>query len=47
VDFDGARALSALETQAPDYEPDEAFIRQYCGENIIAMEKTVEWLKNG
>lgn len=46
VDFDGARALSALETKAPDYEPDEAFIRQYCGANLEAMEKTVEWLKS-
>lgn len=45
VDFDGARALSALETMAPDYEPDEAFIRKYCGDNLEAMEKTVEWLK--
>lgn len=47
VDFDGARALSALETMASDYEPDEDFIRQYCGENITAMELTVDWLKNG
>jgi aspartate aminotransferase len=47
VDFDGSRALSAVETKAPDYEPDEEFIRQYCGSNIEAMEKTVEWLKNG
>lgn len=46
VDFDGARALSALETMPADYEPDEEFIRQYCGENIKAMEKTVEWLNN-
>ncbi|PLX69872.1 MAG: aspartate aminotransferase [Denitrovibrio sp.] len=46
VDFDGAKALSALETKPKDYEPDEEFIRQYCGNNIEAMEKTVEWLKS-
>lgn len=46
VDFDGARALSALETMPKDYEPDEAFIRKYCGDNLEAMEKTVEWLKS-
>lgn len=39
VDFDGSRALSALETMPADYEPDEEFIRQYCGNNIEAMEK--------
>jgi len=45
VDFDGSRALSAIETKPTDYAPDEEFIRQYCGNNIDALEKTVEWLQ--
>jgi aspartate aminotransferase len=46
VDFDGSRALSALNAKPTDWNPDDEFIRQYCGENIEAIRKVVEWLKS-
>lgn len=42
VDFDGARALSAARMLG---EPDEAFLRQYCGRVVTAVERLCDWLE--
>ena len=45
VDFDGARALAALEVLGPATAVDEPFLRQHCGAVIEAMELLVDWLR--
>ncbi|MGE4317911.1 MAG: pyridoxal phosphate-dependent aminotransferase [Deferribacterales bacterium] len=45
VDFDGARALAAVESMPKDYMPDEKFLKTYCLNNVEAIEKMTEWLK--
>ena len=45
VDFDGARALAAVE-QIPPHEPlSEDFLKQYCGHTIEAAHRIGEWLE--
>lgn len=45
VDFDGARALAAVE-QKPGGEPvDEKFLREYCGKVLTAIDVLIDWLQ--
>jgi aspartate aminotransferase len=44
VDFDGARALAAVEQLPAGEEVDEAFLREYCGKVLTAIDQLVEWL---
>jgi aspartate aminotransferase len=41
VDFDGAAAIGALPQTG---DPDEAFLRQYCGNVVEAAERLCEWV---
>lgn len=44
VDFDGARAMQASEQIAPYKDIDISFIKDYCNNNIIAIDRICEWL---
>jgi aspartate aminotransferase len=44
VDFDGAKAMAALEVMPPDAPVTEEFLRAHCGRMIRAMELMGEWL---
>ena len=44
VDFDGAKAMQASEQVPPYKNIDISFIREYCGNNIEAIERVCEWL---
>jgi aspartate aminotransferase len=47
VDFDGARALVAAESEPQDAELDEAFLEQYCVNVVRAGERLAEWVVAG
>ncbi|HEX4998896.1 MAG TPA: pyridoxal phosphate-dependent aminotransferase [Terriglobia bacterium] len=47
VDFDGARAMAALETMPPDWPVDEAFLSTYCGAMTRAIDLICTWLEKG
>ncbi len=44
VDFDGSRALAAVEQMASDRELGEDFILNYCERVAVAITKTCDWL---
>ncbi len=44
VDFDGARALAALEVLGPEATVDEPFLRTHCGQVLEAHERLAGWL---
>jgi aspartate aminotransferase len=44
VDFDGARALAALEAESHSGPPDETFLRTYSGQILEAVDRVVGWL---
>jgi len=44
VDFDGARALVALEHAGGDGAPDEAWLRAYCGNVLTAIDRLCDWV---
>ena len=44
VDFDGARAMAALEMQPMDSAVDETFLREYCDRTVRAVERMVAWV---
>ncbi len=46
VDFDGAKALSGSIQIEPHKELDEEFLRQYCPNVVIAIEKICDWIKS-
>lgn len=43
VDFDGAKAMAALETQARDAPVTEEFLRNHCGHTLRAVELMGDW----
>ncbi|HSF20180.1 MAG TPA: aminotransferase class I/II-fold pyridoxal phosphate-dependent enzyme [Vicinamibacteria bacterium] len=43
VDFDGARALQALESLEPTEEPNEWFLREHCSNVTTAFDRLCEW----
>ena len=45
VDFDGARALAAVEQLSNDNNIDEIFLREYCGKVLMAIDLMIDWLK--
>ncbi len=45
VDFDGARALAAIEQLPRGTVPNEQFLREYAPNVVIAVERILEWLK--
>lgn len=47
VDFDGARALAAVETMPANAPVDEEFLRTYCGQVLTAVDRMAEWLEAG
>lgn len=44
VDFDGARALAALEVLGADASVDEGFLRTHCAAVVEAHERLADWL---
>jgi aspartate aminotransferase len=44
VDFDGAQALAAAEARGSDGRIDEAFLGQYCGHTLEAVDRLCKWL---
>ena len=46
VDFDGGRAIAALDAQGDTVEPDEAFLTEYCSSVYQAIEAFGEWLED-
>jgi aspartate aminotransferase len=44
VDFDGARALTAAQQNAPDRQLERSFVETYCHSCIEGVEKLCEWL---
>lgn len=47
VDFDGARALAALEVLPRDEPVREEFLRVHCERTMVAVEAFCEWLRQG
>jgi aspartate aminotransferase len=45
VDFDGRAALEAAMNISTEQPLDEAFLRQYCGNCVTAVDRMVDWLK--
>lgn len=45
VDFDGARALAAIEQRPGGECVDEKFLREYCGRVLKAIDLMIAWLK--
>lgn len=45
VDFDGARALAAVEQLSGDQSLDESFLRIYCERILTAIDKLCDWIK--
>lgn len=43
VNFDGARALSAVEQMPPEMPVGEAFLKMYCSETLEAIERISAW----
>jgi aspartate aminotransferase len=46
VDFDGAKALSRLQTLPPQEEPDESFLLTHCQNVTTAILRLVEWVRS-
>ncbi|MBI2565698.1 MAG: aminotransferase class I/II-fold pyridoxal phosphate-dependent enzyme [Candidatus Schekmanbacteria bacterium] len=44
VDFDGARAMAALERKPPDYEIEPSFLADCCGDVLEATDRICGWL---
>ena len=44
VNFDGSRALEAVEQLPPDTILDDGFLRTYCGGALEAIERLCDWL---
>ena len=44
VEFDGARALAAAEQMPANRPLDEAFLRDYCGNTLTAIDRLCAWL---
>jgi aspartate aminotransferase len=44
VDFDGAKAMAAVNSLSPDAPVDLEFLTNYCGPVIDGIDRTVEWL---
>ncbi len=44
VDFDGSRALAAVEQLGFDDEVDEKFLRNYCEKVLVAIERICDWV---
>ena len=44
VNFDGGRALAAVEALPVDADLDESFLQTYCGEALEAVERLCAWL---
>ena len=47
VDFDGARALAAVETVETNGSLPEAFLRTFCGKILTAIDRIGEWVQRG
>jgi aspartate aminotransferase len=47
VEFDGAAALNGLDRLAPDSDPDDAFLRQYCGKVVDGIDRLCAFLRPG
>ncbi|MDA1095380.1 MAG: pyridoxal phosphate-dependent aminotransferase [Acidobacteria bacterium] len=47
VDFDGAKALAAVEAMPADRELGEAFLNVHCLRILEAMDRTCKWLESG
>ena len=45
VDFNGARALAALESSTTNGSLPEAFLRNYCGKILTAIDRLGEWVQ--
>jgi aspartate aminotransferase len=45
VDFDGARALAAVEQFSADQPVDEAYLRVYCERVLTAIDKLCDWIE--
>lgn len=46
VDFDGARALAAAETQPPDEPIGDDFLADQCAPTLEAVDRVARWLRN-
>lgn len=47
VDFDGAKAMAALEARAADYEIDAHFLEVHCHAVLQGIDRMCEWLRTG
>lgn len=47
VDFDGARALAAVENLPKDKPLDDTFLSTYCGDVLRATELLCDWVRDG
>lgn len=45
VDFDGARAMAALEAAGPTREVDAEFLEHYCGRTLEAVARLAKWME--
>ncbi|MBW2523778.1 MAG: aminotransferase class I/II-fold pyridoxal phosphate-dependent enzyme [Deltaproteobacteria bacterium] len=45
VDFDGARALEAIDQLPRDAQVDEAFLREHCGPTVTGVQRICEWVE--
>jgi aspartate aminotransferase len=45
VDFDGPKALAAAETLPQDAEIDDGFLKTYCGNVLLAIDRLCDWLE--
>lgn len=46
VDFDGSRALAAIEAQTEGVELEHAFVNEYCPKVVEGIERIVDWVGN-
>ncbi|MEZ5420652.1 MAG: aminotransferase class I/II-fold pyridoxal phosphate-dependent enzyme [Vicinamibacterales bacterium] len=47
VDFDGAKAMAALETMPPDQPVDEPFVATHCRGVIEGLQRVATWVAEG
>ncbi len=45
VDFDGAKALSSIESRPEGYQPDDEWLEIHCPNCVQAMDQLIKWLK--
>jgi aspartate aminotransferase len=45
VDFDGEKALAAIDDLPEGQQPDEAFLQEFCTSTVSAIERFTEWLE--